>query len=211
MSDTRHKNGLTLIELLVAMVVTSIVMTAVATLAFAVSSANKTTDNTSRKQAQIRFATLRISELIRHSKLICHVTNEEMLVWRADDAPGGDNGINVGELVYIETSGNTIRLMDFVDVPVFLQPPQSFTLAQLSGLKIWFISQCTERYAVLVPECSNVQFGFLPALPPRSRFVTISFDVLENGVEHRHQINAALLGWAGNLLGASDDIVSDDD
>ena len=37
MSDTRHKNGLTLIELLVAMVITSIVMTAVATLAFAVS------------------------------------------------------------------------------------------------------------------------------------------------------------------------------
>jgi len=211
MSDTRHKNGLTLIELLVAMVVTSIVMTAVATLAFAVSSANKATDDTSEKQAQIRFATLRISELIRHSKLICHVTNEEMLVWRADDAPGGDNGINVGELVYIETSGNTIRLMDFVDVPVFLQPPQSFTLAQLSGLKVWFISQCTERYADLVPECGNVQFGFLPALPPRSKFVTVSFDVTENGVAHQYQINAGLLGWAGNLLGASDDIVSDDD
>jgi len=56
-----------------------------------------------------------------------------------------------------------------------------------------------------------VQFGFLPALPPRSRFVTVSFDIVENGVEHPHQINAALLGWAGNLLGASDDIVSDDD
>jgi len=122
-------------------------MTAVATLAFAVSSANKATDDTSEKQAQIRFATLRISELIRHSKLICHVTNEEMLVWRADDAPGGDNGINVGELVYIETSGNTIRLMDFVDVPVFLQPPQSFTLAQLSGapkdMPFWSLSAAT--------------------------------------------------------------------
>jgi len=210
MSDTRHKNGLTLIELLVAMVVTSIVMTAVATLAFAVSSANKATDDTSEKQAQIRFATLKISELIRHSKLICSITNEELLVWRADDTPGGDNGINVGELVYIETGNNTIRLLEFTDVPVGLQTVP-FTLAMLSGLKAWFISQCTERYAVLVPECSNVQFGFLPVVPPRSRFVTISFNVAENGIEHPYQINAALLGWAGNLLGASDDIVSDDD
>jgi len=210
MKNTRYKNGLTLVELLVAMVVTSIVMTAVATLAFAVSSANKATDDTSEKQAQIRFATLKISELIRHSKLICYVTNEEMLVWRADDILGGDNGINVGELVYIETSGNTIRLMDFVDVPASLRT-WPFTLADLSGLKAWFISQCTERYAVLVPECSNVQFGFLPALPPRSRFVTISFDVTENGVAHQYQINAGLLGWAGNLLDDSDDIVELDD
>ena len=210
MSDTRQKNGLTLVELLVAMVVTSIVMTAVATLAFAVSSANKATDDTSEKQAQIRFATLKISELIRHSKLICYVADGDLVVWRADDTPGGDNTINVGELVYIETSDNRIRLMDFADVPIWLQM-QPFTLAQLRSLKAWFMSHCTERYAVLVPECSNIEFGFLPALPPRSRFVTVSFEVAENGVVHPYQINAALLGWAGNLLGASDDIVSDDD
>ena len=210
MSDIRCKNGLTLVELLVAMVVTSIVMTAVATLAFAVSSANKTTDDTSAKQAQIRFATMKISELIRHSKLVCHVTNEEMLLWRADDTDGGDNGINVGELVYIETSANTIRLLEFTDVPVWLQT-MPFTLAQLSGLKAWFISQCTERYTVLVPECSNVQFGFIPALPPLSKFVTVSFDVVENGIGHPYQINAALLGWAGNLISDSNDVVAGDD
>jgi prepilin-type N-terminal cleavage/methylation domain-containing protein len=210
MSDIRCKNGLTLIEMLVAMIVTSIVMTAVATLAFAVSSANKTTDGTSVKQAQIRFATMKISDLIRHGKLICCVTNEEMLVWRADDTAGGDNGINAGELVYIETGDNTIRLLEFTDVPVWLQT-LPFTLAQLSGLKAWFISQCTERYSVLVPECSNVQFGFIPALPPRSRFVTVSFDVTENGVEHPYQINAAFLGWAGNLISDTNDIVAGDD
>jgi prepilin-type N-terminal cleavage/methylation domain-containing protein len=215
MSDIRCKNGLTLIELLVAMLVTSIVMTAVATLAFAVGSANKTTDDTSVKQAQIRFATMRISELIRHSKLICYATNEELLIWRADDTldtDGRENTINVGELVYIETGANAIRLLEFTDVPVWLQTTP-FTLAQLSGLKAWFMSYCTERYSVLVPECSNVQFGFIPALPPRSKFATVSFDVAENGVEHPYQINAALLGWAGNLLDDSDEIVEfgDDD
>jgi prepilin-type N-terminal cleavage/methylation domain-containing protein len=210
MSDTKYKKGLTLIELLVAMVVTSIVMTAVATLAFAVSSANKTTDDTSVKQAQIRFATMKISELIRHSKLICHVTNEEMLLWRADDTEGGDNGINIGELVYIETGANTVQLLEFTDVPAWLQT-MPFTLAQISGLKAWFISNCTERYTVLVPECSNVQFGFIPALPPQSKFVTVSFDVAVNGIEQTYQINAALVGWAGNLISDSNDIVAGDD
>lgn len=214
MNDTRHKNGLTLIELLLAMVVTSIVMTAVATLAFAMGSANDAMDDTSEKQAQVRFATLKISELIRHSKLVCFVDNDDLLIWRADDildSQGKENTVNIGELVYIETGNNRIRLLDFTDIPEAFRT-QPFTLAQLSWLKEWLISNCTARYAVLVPECSNVQFGFLPdELPPRSKFVTISFDITENGIERRYQINAALLGWAGNLLGATDDIVSDDD
>jgi hypothetical protein len=133
-----------------------------------------------------------------------------MLLWRADDTDGGDNGINVGELVYIETGANTIRLLEFTDVPVWLQT-MPFTLAQISGLKAWFISNCTERYTVLVPECSNVQLGFIPALPPLSKFVTVSFDVTENGIEHPYQINAALLGWAGNLISDSNDVVAGDD
>ena len=61
-----------------------------------------------------------------------------------------------------------------------------------------------------MPQCSNVQFGFRPAVPPQSRFVSITFDVLENDVVRQYQINAALRGWAGNLLGGGE-IVSDDD
>lgn len=210
MNDTKHKNGLSLVELMIAMVVTSIILTAVATLAFAMNSANNATDDTSEKQAQIRFATLRISELIRHSKLTCYVNSEELVVWRADDTPGGEGQINAGELVYIEISNNRIQLMDFSDVPVAIQT-DPLTLAQLSGLKASLMSNCTERYAVLVPVCSNVQFGFLPELPPRSKFVTISFDIAENNAVHSYQINAALRGWAGNLLNDSNEIVSDDD
>ncbi|UCF14254.1 MAG: prepilin-type N-terminal cleavage/methylation domain-containing protein [Phycisphaerales bacterium] len=210
MNNTRYRHGLTLIELLVAIVVTSIVMGAVATLAFAMGSANKATDDTSLKQAQIRFATMRISELIRHSKLICYANSEEVVVWRADDTPGGEDQINASELVYIETGNNRIRLMDFSSVPVRLETTP-LALTQLEGLKPSLMSDCTERYAVLVPECSNVEFGFLPALPPQSRFVTISFDVLENNAVRTYQTNATLRGWAGNLLDSSNEIASDDD
>ena len=90
---------------MVAIVITSIVMGAVATLAFAMSSATRATDDTSEKQAQVRFATMRISELIRHSKLICYVNSEEMAIWRDDETAGGEDQINAGELVYLDTGG----------------------------------------------------------------------------------------------------------
>lgn len=210
MRDTKNRKALTLVELMVAIVVTSIVMSAVATLAFAMSSATRTTDDTSRKQAQVRFATMRISELIRHSKLICYANSQEMAIWRADDIPGGENQINPGELVYIETANNKIQLMDFSSVPYSLQTT-ALALTQLEGLKPSLMSDCTERYVVLVPECSNVSFGFLPALPPQSTFVTISFDVLENNAVRTYQTNATIRGPAGNLLDGSNEIVSDDD
>jgi len=70
---------------------------------------------------------------------------------------------------------------------------------------------CTERRMVLVPECSNVQY-VVDSPPPWSKFVSVSFDIVENGATHRYQINAALRSWAGHLLNAAGDtIVSDDD
>jgi prepilin-type N-terminal cleavage/methylation domain-containing protein len=210
MNYARHRHGLTLVELMVAMIVSSIVVTAVATLAFAMDSANRATDDTSQKQAQIRFATMRLSELIRHSKLICYVNSQELVVWCSDNTAGGEDQINAGELAYIEIDNNRIRLMDFSSVPASLETTP-LTLAQLEGLKGSLMSDCTERYAVLVPECSNIEFGFLPELPPRSRFVTISFDVMENSVVRHYQTNATLRSWAGNLLDDANDVVSDDD
>ena len=42
--------------------------------------------------------------------------------------------------------------------------------------------------------------------------MSISFDLVENGVVHRYQISAGLRGWAGYLLNqAGDGLVSDDD
>ena len=81
--------GFTLVELLMALVVAGIVSAAVVTLAFAVSSANDVTDNTSQTQAYVRYATLRISELIRHCKLVCCMPGGDLVIWRADD---NDNG-----------------------------------------------------------------------------------------------------------------------
>ena len=203
MRDTRYKKGFTLVELLVALVVTGIVLAAVATLAFAMGAANDVADDSSQKQAQVRCATLRISELIRHCKLICGTPGGDLAVWRADD--NGDGQVNINELVYIErgTGRDYLRLCEF--------PSSDTSLVNLSDIDTLSTSDYVVTYVSLVPQCSNVEFGF-DAAPPNSRFVNIVFDVLENDIVHQYQISAVLRGWAGNLLdGSGNNIVSDDD
>jgi len=203
MRDVRYKRGFTLVELLLALIVTGILLAAVTTLAFAVGAANNTTDDESWKQSQVRYATLRISELIGHCKLICGTPNNEMAVWRADD--NGDGQININELVYIEKgAGNDyLRFCEF--------PSSDTTPKYLSDIQTLSTSSYSVTYVPLIPQCVNVQFSF-DVLPPYSRFVSISFDVLENGIVRQYQISTSLRGWAGNLLDAGgNNIVSDDD
>ena len=202
MRDTRYENGFTLVELLVALVVTGIVLAAVATLAFAMGTANDVADDSSQKQAQVRYATLRISELIRHCKLICGTPGGDVAVWRADD--NGDGQININELVYIErgTGRDYLRLCEF--------PSSDTSLVNLSDIETLSAGDYSVTYVLLVPQCGNVEFSFDVA-PPNSRFVSISIDILENDIVHQYQISAALRGWAGNLLDGSGNIVSDDD
>jgi prepilin-type N-terminal cleavage/methylation domain-containing protein len=203
MRDTRYKNGFTLVELLVASMVAGIIFAAVATLAYALGTANDATNDIAEKQAQVRYASLRISELIRHCKLICGVSSDNLAVWRADD--NDDGQININELVYIEkgADSNHLRLCVF--------PTSDTSVVNLSGVETLATSSYSVTYVPLMPQCSNVEFQF-NVLPPRSRFVSISFGLVENGVAHRYQISAALRGWASNLLNeAGDAIVSDDD
>ncbi len=199
----RYKKGLTLVELLVALVVTGILLAAVVTLAFAVGTANDATDDSSQKQAQVRSATLRISELIRHCKLICGEPNGNLAIWRADD--NGNGQININELVYIERGPS----WDYLRLCVF--PSSDTSLVNLSDIGTLSTGDYSVTYVPLVPQCSNVEFSF-DVVPPNSRFVSIAFDVLENDIVRQYQISTALRGWAGNLLDSSgNNIVSDDD
>jgi len=200
--------GFTLVELLVALVVTSVVLTAVATLAFAMGVACEITDDTSQKQAQLRYVQLRISELIRHSKLICEVSSDDFALWRADD--NDDGQINIGELVYIEAGPNKdhLQLCEF--------PSSDGSAIDLNTIgpvatDWWSTYSSKINYIMLIPNCSNVEFGF-DVSPPNTRLVSISFNLMENEAVHQYQISACLRSWAGNLLNeAADALVSDDD
>ena len=197
----------TLVELLVALMVTSIVLTAVATLAFAMGKANETSSDSSEKQARVRYASLRISELVRGCKLICGVPGGELAIWRADD--NDDGKINPTELVYLEVGPgrDRLQLLDFS-----WSASWALTLSEIQDIntKDALILSCTARRTVLVPQCNNIRF-VLDVSPPMTKFVSISFEVLEDAIARRCQINASLRCWAGYLLDGNEIVSSDDD
>ena len=209
-----HNNGFTLVELLMAMIVSAFVLTAVAALAFAMGSADDSSDDTSQKQAQLRHATINVSELIQHCRLVVVATLGHVAFWRADD--DGDNRINLEEIVYIDRGpgGDRLQLVEFTSTnnPVV-------TLPQIRPLgQHWWTSimGAQESFTVLIPACSNVQFFYdSPPQPPgqtQIKSISIAFDISENGVNRKYQINASLRNWAGNLLSSDGSfIVSDDD
>ncbi|MFC1675696.1 PilW family protein [Planctomycetota bacterium] len=207
-----NRKGFTLAELIVALTMTVVILTAVTALTFAVSSANDAADDTNAKQAQLRYATLRITELIRHCKLICRVSENDIAIWRADD--NGDGQINTNELVYIESSAwpdNFIRLVEFSQSGASSEMPRPLDQIYDGSIKAGLISVGNPVYTVLIPQCDNVSLT-TDVNPPLSRFVTVSFDLTENGTAHQYQINASMRSSSENLLApALVGIVSDDD
>jgi type II secretory pathway pseudopilin PulG len=207
----RNRKFFTLVELLVALTVAGIVLTVVLTLAFAMTTAIDSSDDTAQKQAQVRHATLTISELIKQCKLVCGTTGEDLAIWKSDD--DNDGKIDITELLYIETGtkNNYIQLLDFPNIPKWLKNYHFNPDATQSILfKTIFKWYCQERYVILVKECSNAQFFTYPD-PPNTEFLIISFKLQEKGVSHQYQISASLRMRAGHLLDTHGHIVSDDD
>lgn len=205
----RRPGGFTLVELLVALSVSSIILGAVAALAFAVGAANDATDDTERKQAQVRYATLRISDLVRHGKFVCFAGTDDFVVWSGDS--NGDGLINSSEVVCVEknSEGTLLRLGELSGGGS--DPVISFGDIGASSTSWWSGYGLSISRTTLIPECSNVEFSF-DALPPLSHFVNMSFDLVENGISRQYQINGYVRGWGGNLLNdAGDSLVSDDD
>jgi len=205
-----HQKAFTLVELLVALMVASIILTVVMTLAFAMTTAIDSSDDTAEKQAEVRYATLTISELIKQCKLICGKPANDLAIWKSDN--DNDGKIDITELVYIETGSksNYIQLLDFHINPKWLNHPSDPRTTQNPWYKAFWKWNCQPRYIVLVKECSNAQF--LPdTAPPETEFVNISFNLKEDGVSHQYQISASLRARAGNLLDSNGRIVSDDD
>ena len=149
------RGGFTLVELLVAMAVTGVIMASVATLAYAMGSVNDSADDTSRTQARLRYASLRIGELLKHCKLVCPAAGGDLALWRADE--NDDNSINPNELVYIELgeNGDCLGLLEFTTVDSL-----KISLADIRGSSIK--NSLTANYGpegtVLIPNCSNARF-----------------------------------------------------
>ena len=202
--------GFTLVELLVALSISGFILAAVATLAFAMSSAYDSSDDTMAKQARVRTTKTVLRELLCNAKMVFLESDGDLAVWKSGD---GDNRIEIEELVYIERGiyGNHLYLVSYEDVSG-LGTNFSITNIKDGTAKNFMDSNCAgQMVKFLDGDCRNVQFGF-DQNPPSARLVSIAFELLENEQWKEYHMSCYLLGWAGNLLDSSGSLlVSDDD
>jgi Tfp pilus assembly protein PilW len=208
-SNLRNKRSraLTLAEMLVALMVTGIILTAVVTLADAMATANEIALDLSEEQARARYALLRISNLIRHGRLICAQHADTVTIWRADD--NDDKQINVNELVYVDKGAGSayLRICDFSG-----GDSSSVPISGVGSLSSqWWLPYGAEaKYTMIIPQCNYVQFT-PNTPPPYTSKITVYFDLYESGIFQQYETEVALRCRAANLLNGSGEIVSDDD
>ena len=208
-----NTNAFTLVELLVALMVTGIILAAIAALASALGGVNDSCDEAVNEHAHLRYAALKIRELIKHCKLIGGTSERDIAVWRKDD--NEDSQINPSELVYIESGfgGDYIRLLDFEARSGWFvrqwYEDRSFSIEAIeSGLaKVLLSFMCKNNYTNLMPQCSNVEFS-MDAAAPETKFVNISFDLQGEGLRGHYELNASLMAWAGKLLDDNGEIIA---
>lgn len=150
------KHGFTLVELMVALIVASIVLGAVVTLAGATTAANDATDQMGRQQGQLRQVSMRLTDLIRRGNRVIAADSEGFHLWHDNNA---DGLATADELTQVSrgADGNTLTI----------GTSESHT------------------------KCKNISFGY-DAAAPDTRFITVSFQITENGQVQTHSVNARL-------------------
>jgi prepilin-type N-terminal cleavage/methylation domain-containing protein len=216
------QSGFTLIEVLVAMTVMSIILAAVATLASAMSNADRETSNMGIQQAQIRYTTMRLTELIRNASLIVPVNDPRVgfCVWTDTDQDGRADGT---ELVYVEidialASAEELALADGtqykttgqsgIEMLEFLTEGLTFTISEIEDATAR--STGTFRSTSVIPECYNAEVF----IDNDRKFISMKFTVNENGRDIQYQMSGTRRCSAGHVLDSSGELIypdTDDD
>jgi len=210
-TEKKTCSGFTLVELLVALMVSSIVLGAVASLTFAVGNAYDASEDVSTKQTQIRFAMLRISELIRQSDVVVisdYNGDITLAIWQGDS--NGNGKINANELVYIEPGSGNDR------ISIVEYPPEAeaweipLDLVRKGYAKYYMDNNFDEQRINVLPQCSNVSF-YPSTINENNDYVSIRFDVDEGGQQKHYEISATIRGKADHLLSGGEIVTGDDD
>jgi prepilin-type N-terminal cleavage/methylation domain-containing protein len=205
MKRLQRNYGFTLVEMLLALLVSGIILAAVATLAYAMGSANDLTDDTNSKEAQVRYTTMYLRELIRNAKLVAGQPPYQLAIWRADD--NNDLQVDSDEIVYIVTSTTrtTLKLFQYdhgYTLPTL--PPSVPTNINNGIIGGYLNSHFPPQETLLLNDASNVTFTVdKPAAVATSEIVTIAFDIPINGVTRHYEVTASLESPAWNLLSST--------
>lgn len=101
--------GFTLVELMVALLVSSVVLSAVATLAYATTSASTATDELGREQSTLRHVTVRLTDLIMRADGIITASDGGFELWHDTNTDGVPDADEL-TLVTRDGDGNTITI-----------------------------------------------------------------------------------------------------
>lgn len=184
--------GFTLVELLMALSVMSIILTAVATLSFALGSASNSADNASRVQNRIRYATVRISELVRSGKMICRNASGNVVLWQADD--NGDSKINPGEITSLEVDSvsSGIKLTKYHPDAAYADMVMTLGVVKTGIYKQWMTARSIPSSSViLIDNCSYIYFT-TDVVPPFAKKLNVFLGIEQGGVNRDFQMTARL-------------------
>ena len=215
--NSKHvwRKGFTLVELLVALTVSSIVLGAVGTLAFAMGAANKSLDEANRAQVYSRFSTLSLRDTLRYARQAFVTPDGNIAIWQADN--NSDGLIDGSELTFFRVLGQELQLREFAFTNGEVAPV--VTIAEIEdGTAYSDLVQLASnngnvdnRQTLKLPDCSEVTFTF-PYAPANNKYLNLTYKLTENGVATKYQVNTRLRCSADNLIDyGAGQIVGDDD
>lgn len=199
----RCQGGFTLIELVMGLLIAGIILSAVATLSFAMRQGQEVTDLMMNNQSMIRSVSVRVPELVRNGLGVWMDYNDgDLAIWTGD--ANGNRQIETSELAYlmINSTGKRIELMTCagLDTPV--------TVADIeSGSAKSTIQASSDASTIpLVKGCSNMQF-----LMQGHRYVIVRFNLTEETGSRDYQICARARGDANPWIQSGALVTADDD
>ena len=209
MSTCRHK-AFTLVELLLALSISGIILAAVATLAYAMGSANDISGQTRLTQAQFRSTSMRLADLFHNCRLIVGSYTNTLAIWQSDLNNNGK--IESNELIFLKTNDakTILQLKLYGLIPGNENWTTTIANVQSTNAERFLDLNCDDRpvYNIL-PVCSNLSFN-VDKDPPLTRTVTLSFDLEMEGPQ-RHYLTYTLSAGAYHLLSTTNALVTDDD
>lgn len=199
-----RRAGFTLVELLTALSVLTVILSAAATLAFAVGSAESATNKMGEQQARIRYATMRIRELARNSCLVIPYSDTGVIFWTGD--ANADGKINGSEAVWLSTdagSGNG----SIVSITEFPGQTAVVTRQELeSGNDLNVLMAITDETVTnLFENCSSVSISL------QDNITTVTFTLVEDSQSRQCQVIAAIRASYDFLLDSNSNLLSGDD
>ena len=215
-TTTSRRDGFTIIELLMATMVMAIVLTAVTGLASAMSNANRETKNMSERQAEIRYTTMRLSELIRNASLIIPLTTPRagFCAWTDSDEDGVPK---CAELVYVEIdiplasvdftypAGSAIKIQSVGASSIeILEFTNQADIASISDIENGDArAECQSlgisTFASIISECTDVEIF----IDSNRKFTSLNFTVTEAEVDRQYEVAATRMCSVEHLLDGS--------